>query len=112
VRYILEDGDEQVDQQDVGHQQVAGHDGRDDPGARLAGGQHHHGAIICGDVLTTGGWTTQPGREHTHTHTGTRMSTRETSTSWQSVSISKTKDNLCKERCLGAQTCRYAAAAD
>ena len=36
-RHVLEDRDEQVDQKDVGHQQVARHNGRGQPGARDAG---------------------------------------------------------------------------
>lgn len=55
--YILEDGYEQVDQQYVGNQKVAGHDSWDNPGAGLTGRQGHHRPILCGDVLPTGGCT-------------------------------------------------------
>lgn len=51
--HILEDSYEQVDQQDVGHQQVAGHDGRNDPGSRLTGRQSHNMPVLCGDILAT-----------------------------------------------------------
>lgn len=53
--YILKDSYEQVDQQYVGNQQVAGHDSWDNPGTGLTGRQGHHHPILCGDVLPTGG---------------------------------------------------------
>lgn len=53
--YVLEDSDEKVDQQNVGHQQIAGHDSRYDPGAGLTGRQRHHHTVLCGDVLPAGG---------------------------------------------------------
>lgn len=37
AEHLLEDGDEQVDQQDVGDQQVTGHDYGSEPGSRDAG---------------------------------------------------------------------------
>jgi len=62
---VLEHSDEEVDEQYVGHQQVAGHDGRDDPGPGLTGRQGHHRPIVHGDVLPTGGCT-PPQNKHTH----------------------------------------------
>lgn len=53
--YILEHSYQEVDQQDIGHEQIAGHDGRDDPGTSLTGRKGHHHPILCGDVLPTGG---------------------------------------------------------
>ena len=64
--YVLEDGDEQVDQQDVGHQKVASHDGGDDPGAGLTGRQRHHHAVVCGDVHAARSYTR---RQHKHRET-------------------------------------------
>lgn len=37
LEYVVEDGDEQVDEEDVGHQEVHGHDCWGQPAARVAG---------------------------------------------------------------------------
>lgn len=62
--YVLEHSYEQVDQQNVGYQQVAGHDGWDNPSTGLTGRQGHHHPVLCGDVLPTGGCT-QPQNKKT-----------------------------------------------
>lgn len=65
--YVLEHSYEQVDQQYIGHEQIAGHDGWDNPGAGLTGGQGDHHPVLCGDVLPTGGCTAPTEQKHTFT---------------------------------------------
>ncbi len=69
--YVLEHSYEQVDQQNVGHQQVAGHDGWDNPGTGLTRRQGHHHPILCCDVLPTGGCTPSQNK-YTHIHVNVR----------------------------------------
>jgi len=52
---LLKDSNEQINQKDVGHQQVAGHNGGDNPSSGFAGWESNDGSILCRDVLTTWG---------------------------------------------------------
>lgn len=56
---LLKDSDEEVDQQDVCHEKVAGHDGWHDPGACLAGRQLDYLTILSSLILSTGSWRKQ-----------------------------------------------------